>query len=96
MLMHEDTRKELTRLLELVESRLSQLPKTTYETRHLLHQAVDQLELELEEQEGARFGEVSGNYTVSLAGIRAGSTMSVDSALRNWCVGARKRIGGAS
>lgn len=96
MLMHDDNRKELTRLLVVVELRLGQLPKTTYETRHLLHQAVEQLELELEQQEGARFGEQSGNHTVSLAGIRAGSTMSVNSALQNWCVGVRKRLGDAA
>ena len=95
MLMHDDTRKELVRLLELVETRLGRLPAFTYETRLERRKAEQELEYDLEQQEGARFGAVSGGYTVSLAGIRTSSTMGNDSALRNWVVAARKRIGGA-
>jgi len=95
MLMHEDKRKELTRLLALVDERLAALPARSWEQRHDHDKAVQALAYDLEQQ-GARFGEQNGNHTVSLGGVRAASTMSIDSALRNWCVGARKRLGGAA
>lgn len=93
MRMHEDARQTLTRLLEIVEARLKSLP--SWEDRPARRKAVETLELDLEEH-GARFGSVSGGYTVSLAGVRASSTMATESALQNWCAGARKRLGGAS
>lgn len=95
MMMHDDKRQELARLLALVDLRISQLPVRSYEQRHDRIKAIQELQYDLE-QEGARFGDLSGNYTVSLGGVRASSTMGVDSALQNWCVGVRKRIGGGS
>ena len=95
MRMHEDTRKELARLLELVDVRLAGLPAQTYENRLEYRQAVQALEYDLE-QEGARFGAVSGGNTVSLAGVRASSTMGTIPALRNWREGVSKRIGAPS
>lgn len=92
-MLTQDVRQQLTRLLELVEAGLEALP--SWEDRPARRQAIETLERDLEEH-GARFGSVSGSYTVSLAGVRASSTVSTESALQNWCAGVRKRLGGAS
>lgn len=84
-MMHEDTRKELERLLAVVEEKLSTLPKFTWETRSQHTSALDRVRGQLERSEGAKFSRGSGDSTmVFLGGVRSSSTMGTEFALRNW------------
>lgn len=91
--MTKDHHKELDRLLALVEGKLAELPKFTWETRSAHTYALDRVRGELERSEGARFGEASGGTTtVDLGGVRSSSTMGAEFALRNWAKTARGRL----
>ena len=84
-MMHEDTRKELERLLAVVEEKLATLPTFTWETRSQHTSALDRVRGQLERSEGARFRDGSGGNTiVLLAGVRSSSVMGAEFALRNW------------
>lgn len=82
--MHEDIRKELERLLAVVEEKLATLPKFTWETRSQHTHALDRVRGQLERSEGARFRDSAGSMTVVLGGVRSSSTMGAEFALRNW------------
>jgi len=91
--MRSDTRLELIQLIELIESRLEQLPTLKVENMSERRLAIRDLQDFLIETEGARFGEIGTSTAMTLAGLRSSSTIDPAMALKNWCFAARRRVG---
>ncbi|QPC44492.1 hypothetical protein HW532_18395 [Kaustia mangrovi] len=89
-----DATTRLEGLVDRLESRLAQVPELNdYSDWPKVKAATAEIVDEFARDDGARYRETGSEHVFRMAGFSASSTSSQLGALRNWCAGARRRLG---